>query len=226
MIICGFFCCFFGSILIAWAVALLLAVAASAATFLIVYNFIPYDVPRTVITLVLLGSVAAGLVVGYFGYKWSKSHSIYVPIIGGWGGLALATLLLQGVFHVENRIATLITAAAGAVLGGMVANQFKAKLKWIGTAVIGSYILMRGVALSVGRLPIGETGDSVLRKDQVAAAKADTAYALAYLAGGIGLAVLGALFQWKFFASKVEEDDDDYKKDGQDEGSKFWCFKK
>jgi len=92
LIIGGFLCCFFGSILIAWAVALLLAVAGSLGIFLIVYNLIPYDVPRAVLTLLLLVSLGAGVVVGRFGYKWSKSHSIYVPIIGGWGGLVLATL--------------------------------------------------------------------------------------------------------------------------------------
>lgn len=149
LIIGGFLCCFFGSILIAWAVALLLAVAGSLGIFLIVYNFIPYDVPRAVLTLLLLGSLGAGVVVGRFGYKWSKSHSIYVPIIGGWGGLVLATLLLGLLFPQANQIASLAAAVIGALLGGLLANHFKAKLKWMGTAAIGSYILIRGLQLVV-----------------------------------------------------------------------------
>jgi len=211
LIIGGFLCCFFGSILIAWAVALLLAVAGSLGIFLIVYNFIPYDVPRAVLTLLLLGSLGAGVVVGRFGYKWSKSHSIYVPIIGGWGGLVLATLLLGLLFPRANQIASLAAAVIGALLGGLLANHFKAKLKWIGTAAVGSYILTTGV-----RLAIANNGEHA---KTVAGATPEAGHALGYLAGGIILAILGALFQWKYFASKVEEDDDDYKKDDHDEGT-------
>lgn len=63
--------------------------------------------------------------------------------------------------------------------------------------------------------------------DHVAGTKANfTGAGIGYLVGGIVLAILGALFQWKYFASKVDEDDDDYKKDGLDEDSSFWSFKK
>jgi len=220
LIIGGFLCCFLGSILIAWAVALLLAVAASVGTFLIAYNFIPYDVPSAVITLLLLGSIGAGLVAGHFGYKWSKSHSIYVPIIGGWAGLVAASLLLN-LFSSEvfglNQYAQVAGVLVGALLGGIVANHFKAKLKWIGTAAVGSYILTTGVRLAI--TDNGHQHTKTVYTKTVAGATPEAGHALGYLAGGIILAVLGALFQWKYFASKVEEDDDDYKKDDHDEGT-------
>jgi len=97
-----------------------------------------------VIILLLLGSTGAGFVVGRFGYRLSKKHSIYVPIIGGFGGLFLS-LLLNGVLNTSNGIARLAIDVVGVLLGGVLANHFKAKLKWIGTAAIGSYIFTQGV---------------------------------------------------------------------------------
>lgn len=145
-----------------------------------------------------------------------------MSILGGWLGIVLVMFLLK-MASIKNQNVLLGCSLLAAVGFGMLANKFKAGIKRLGTAFIGAFIVIRGIASYAGGLP-SEFAES---KEEAAAldyGSKEAVFVYAYFAGFLVLGIFGFWVQRKYL-ELPEEDDSKYDEmKGEDEAKVCGCF--
>lgn len=201
----GILMTFFGAKFLFQFVAFGFALFVTGILFLFSYNFfLPHDKVWVMIAFLFLCSVAAGYI-SYQCYSFAKTWA--VSLISAWGGLALGLILIKLTF-IQNATLTLAAGSASAVAGAIFGKKLNLLVRSCGTALFGSYLIIKGVNEYLGGLPLG-----MLSGEQLISGELDYPVYL-YLAGFIGLVVQGWKFQMKSMKAKS---DDDYKYE-QEEG--------
>lgn len=124
---------------------------------------------------------------------------------------------------VKNQNVVLGLSLLAAVGFGILANKFKAGIKRLGTAFIGSFIVIRGIASYAGGLPseFAETKKEAAALDY---ASNDALFVYAYFAGFIVLGIFGFWVQRKYLELPEEDDDKFDEMKGEDESKVCGCF--
>jgi len=155
-IILGFVLCFFGSRFILYCIAALVFVTVNVIIMGIAYNFNVFFDPQDlqpnvpVIVGLLLLSIIAGSAIAFYSLKFAKNYS--GPILAGWCGFALSTLLLSPIKAIGNtvRLVLIIISVIACIYIG---KKYNKHIKSIGTAFIGSFFMMHGIGAYAGGFP-------------------------------------------------------------------------
>jgi hypothetical protein len=175
--------CFAGSKFLFWIITTLIFVVSDALMFLLAFNlFIDLKSPTgLVIGVLCFTTVVAGLI-AYFGNK--AAQKLAVPILGGCAGAALLDITVK-TFDVTNvyvNMAALVIGGAGGAYAGLHLDRH---VKTISTAIIGSFLFFRGLGFYLPGYPGMEMADDPENVEY-------DPTALAYIAGNIVFAILGA----------------------------------
>jgi len=196
-------------------VAILIALIVTVILFMTSYNlFIPQDkVSTTLVVIVMIVCALIGLAVAFFSYKFSKAWAI--PLVAAIGGAMLGLVLFK-LIGVHNGYVTIAGAVLGALGGGCLGKIFNRHVRSIGTAFIGSYLIIRGIGMYAGGYP-SET--DMIKHGSHAAKGAAFWY---YFSGLIVLTIIGSLVQFRLFRDEGKDDGDAF--NGEDESRKCGCF--
>ena len=196
---------FYGARFMFQAIGLILAVFVTSFLFMMSYNlFLPHD------NLWLLGfflfiCAFLGGYVSYISYSFAKTWG--VSLISAWAGLAVGLIIAKVFF--DNATLTLLTAIAASLTSAYLGKKLNVFVKSFGTAIFGSYCIIKGIGGYAGGLPKNIfTGSEHIQQ-------VDLDYkAYLYISSFVLLAVFGSKFQSKSMKAKS---DDDYSME-QDEG--------
>lgn len=150
----------------------------------------------------LIAAIGLGLGAAYLSYRFTVRWA--VPIVAGAGG-AFGFKLLSNLAEIRNEyavISILILGAVGGVFIGIKLNEF---VRTIGTAFLGSYILIRGFGFFFGGFPEGASDVNVHK------IKGDDKIVF-YFIGFVTAFVAGSVVQYKLFhhdeeLKKAQEED-------------------
>ena len=141
-ILLGALMTFAGAKFLFYLVAVCIAFFVTIAFYLFFSNL--FFGPSTEIGLkvfVLILALAFGGTAAYFGYKFTRAWAIAIVAAGAG---VMAFKLLLSLCGVMNNYVECVYFLAGAVIGALIGKKFNNFVRTIGTAFIGSYILMRG----------------------------------------------------------------------------------
>ena len=214
MIVIGAAMCFYGAKFILWVIGFLIFASIQGFFLSISYSLSLVD-PVTLAKEkeagggnslgIAIGIAIVGIIVGgvasYYLTKFANKFA--VPIIA-FGTAAIAVFMLTKPIIRHN---TLVQSAIVLIAAGFAAwfsNRVQRYIKTIGTAIIGAFLLARGVGEYVGGFPklLDKVATDGLDPDEVNVE--DTAKpALAYLAAIIVLSVGGSFVQFKYTCTEV-----------------------
>lgn len=186
-----------------------IALIVTSISFLLIFNlFVPVTASKGVVGGVLFLCVLVGALVTFLTYKITIKAA--VPVLAGICGImgAWALYRLTGIHKPVVRILFLV---GGFGLGSFFGHKLQRHIKTIGTAFIGSNIIISGVSMYAGNIDVPNNAD---------VKKVPTAF-WGYLIGWIVLFVSGSLVQKKLFAA--EDDKEDAFAD-EDEAKRCGCF--
>lgn len=152
LVLIGAALAFAGAKFIFYAFAALIFMLISGLCFMIFYNVMP---PEKTSLGVLIGGLLVSVILGalfayYLGYKFAKEWS--VALVGAWAGIVLG-LVGSKVAGVTNGTVTLGMALVCGLIGGYLGRKWRRGLKSFGTAFVGAFLMIRGVACYVGGYP-------------------------------------------------------------------------
>ena len=131
--------------------AALVSLLVAAILFLASYNwFLPETTGKGLLVGVLFVCSIIGMVAGYFAYKSGQKFA--VPLLGAWVGIAVGLSLIR-VVGVNSKAASAGVAIVGAFAGAFLGHKLNRLIRSLGTAIIGSYLLIRGIATYAGGYP-------------------------------------------------------------------------
>ena len=215
LIILGGIMAFFGSKFLFQVFGLIIGTVAATILFMLSYAlFLPVDAATGFVAGVIIACVALGGLFAYFSYRFTKTFT--VPILGAVAGVVIFLMLAKTV-KLHQKKYTLIVALVGAIVGWFLAYKLRRLVKAGGTALIGSFLLVRGVGFYAPGFP--NELDINDAKDIAKNPNANLAV-IGYLAGFVILAIVGTVFQLKNHDHHEEEDE--FK--GEDEAKTCGCF--
>jgi len=218
-IVLGLILTFYGSKFLVTVFGLLVFLLTQVLIWAILYNthlFKPEDVEEEKATIIAIGLVVAALggVAAYYMAKFADKYA--VSLISGWVG-GIVGLMVIGATHIPGG-AKLAIIAVFALAAGYYSFKVRRYMKSAGTAIIGSFILFRGIGNYVGGYPevmssaAHADGNTQASVDAIAALDNEAkGYFLFYLGGTIAFAVLGTWVQLTY-VEKKEEDSEDFMK--------------
>ena len=212
LIVMGLAFTFAGAKFLFFGFAALVFLLVSALLFLIIYNFLPVSAGLPVVIGTLVVSILAGFGVSFFTFKFGKEWA--VCLLAAWGGIVLALIIVE-LFGITNPMIELVLVVVLAVGCGYVGKQMNKLIRCLGTAFVGAFLIVRGIAFYAGGYPseFGSIDAEDLKEDSSL---------LAYFIGFLLITVVGTLCQLYFFRNEGK-DDDDYMAT-EDEGRKCGCF--
>jgi hypothetical protein len=206
---------FAGAKFLVFVVAVLVGILVDVVLFMLSYNlFFANDTKAGVTIGVLVFTTLVGIVAAIFAHKLAKNWA--VSIIAAWAGIAIGITLIK-VFGVENTMVSLVTAILFAVLGFYLGKKLNKFVKTAGTAIIGSFLLVRGVGSYLGGYPGMSFGEDVQGGNVEW-----TPAILGYVGGTIVLAIVGSIVQNRLFKD-LDTDSNDYMENDKEAG-KCGCF--
>lgn len=221
LIVVGIIMTFFGSRFMQFMIAFLVCFGVTCALSLVGYNFLNSEKAQMWhLILLLVLALAFGILAGYFAWQFAKNWA--TTILAFWLGI-MATLMILKLAKVSNQNITLIAAGVGGVIGAYIGSKYNRGIKQFGTAIIGSFILIRGVSTYIGNFPSEFSEDEATKKLLNPDNGTVLYYTLGYLVAFIVLALVGAWFQRR----KLPPEDEDQKNDmmdGEDEAKVCGCF--
>lgn len=193
-------------------IVLSVAVAGVSAglAFILIFNlFIPVTASKGVVGFFLAVCILLGGVVVFLTYKVTTRAA--VPVLAAICGLFVMRVLYRrtGLHSTPVRIAFLAT---GIALGAYLGNKVQGHMKTIGTAFIGSNIIINGVSMYAGNIDMPSNPGEMK--------EVPTAF-WAYLAGWVFLFVSGSIVQKRLFADLEKEEDAFH---DEDEAKRCGCF--
>jgi len=218
LILCGLVLTFAGRKLLIPAFAFLVFLAVTGILFMVSYNFMPsgYVVPVWLAVL-LAGSMVCGGVVAWFTKRFAEEWSM--ALLAAWGGVVLG-LLIAKMVGVRSGAASLGIAVAGGLVGGYLGRKMNHLVKCLGTAFVGSFLVVRGVGCLAPKA-FAYPSEFQMSAAVAGGAGAQTAIWL-YLGGLVVLTVSGTLLQLYLFRDEGADKDDLFER--QEEGRVCGCF--
>uniref|UniRef100_A0A7S3ISL7 Transmembrane protein 198 n=1 Tax=Strombidium inclinatum TaxID=197538 RepID=A0A7S3ISL7_9SPIT len=180
--------------------------------FLLFYNLLPLSSPNVAQVVSFLAAIAIGFGSAWCSYKFAQDWA--VPLLAAWGGIVTA-LILANLLHVTSSTVELILVIVGAGVFGYLGKKMNRFIRCLGTAFVGSFLLMRGIACYAGGYP---SEASQFDPEDIK----ENAATLAYMVGLIVTTVVGTLVQLYIFRDENKDDDDFMAQ--QDEGRTCGCF--
>jgi len=220
LIVFGGFMTFAGAKFVPAFVSILVGILVDVVLFSLSYNlFFQTSTGSGVVIGVLVFTTLLGCLAVYFAYRVAKGWA--TAILGAWAGIAIGVTLIK-LFGVENIIVTLVTALLFGALGVYVGKKYNRFIRSVGTAIIGSFLLVRGIGSYAGGYP----GMNFANDAQTGDAQWTPAI-IGYAVGTVVFAIVGSIVQGKLF--KHDDDEDQGKADydmmkNEDEGKKCGCF--
>jgi hypothetical protein len=150
--------------------------------------------------LILAIALAVGAAYAFFRLVKHWGSSIIAALAGGMAVKFLFTLI--GVLNGWAQLVGMILGAAGGFYAGL---KLEVYVKTIGTAFLGSYIMMRGFGFVFGGFPNSASDIKSATKNNMV---------IYYMLGFIVTFIAGSVIQYKFFHEALEHEHD--KKDGDD----------
>lgn len=191
--------CFYGTKFLFQVMGLIIGCVVTSFLFLLSYAlFLPVDAKTGMVAGVLVFCVVLGAVFSYYTYKLTRSYT--VPILGAIGGVVVF-LMVARLLKLKKPI-NIVASVAGGALGWFLADRFKRIIRAAGTALVGSFILVRGVGMYLPGYPSDLSNANSLIKNPHANMEA-----IAYIAGFVVLAIVGTIFQMKTQEMPEEEDE-------------------
>ena len=216
-IILGLILTFYGSKFIISVFGLLIFLLTEVVFWGILYNtkmFKPEEIEDKKALIIGVGVVlfALGGVVAYYMARFADKYA--VSLITGWVGGIVGFMFIGATPMPAPAKILIIAALAGAA--GYYSFKVQRYMKSAGTAIIGSFILFRGIGNYVGGYPEVMSHHGSGESDQVDAAlekmnDEEKGYFLFYLGGTIAFAVLGTWVQLTY-VQKIEEEEEDFMK--------------
>ena len=152
MVILGVFYVIFGLKMFKVTIFLFAMVTIVAFFLLVSFGFIISDGAGRWVGWIILG---IGVLIGALaGYCLLKCVRIGIFLLGAWPG-AVCGLLLYNLFlhYIAGNILLWIVVGALFIAGGIVALCLEDHAIIIGTSVLGSYFIVRGISLVAGEYP-------------------------------------------------------------------------
>lgn len=194
----------------------LIGFISSIILFLFCYSlFLPINAETGFVVGVIVGCVILGGVIAYFSYRLTKSY--IVPILGSIGGIVVFLMLVK-ILRLKKKYWNFIFTVVGAVVGWVVAHKLRNFVKASGTALIGSFMFVRGV----GCYAPGYPNEFQMNAAELVKNPNENLEIIGYLAGFVVLTIIGTIFQMKT-QGVIEEDEDDAFKN-QDESAVCGCL--
>mmetsp|Transcript_44060 Transcript_44060/g.59731 ORF Transcript_44060/g.59731 Transcript_44060/m.59731 type:complete len:137 (+) Transcript_44060:765-1175(+) len=127
-------------------IGILTTVAAVALLFYT--TFLSQDTEEWVFWTTLGGAIVGGIIVGYLLAKFIK---VGAAILAGWGGFTCGLLLNEAVlYRFESEVLFWISCSVCALIAAFISFKFFEHAIIISTAIIGSYLLIRGISFYAG----------------------------------------------------------------------------
>jgi len=204
-IIVGLIMCFLGSKFLFQIVGLLIGLVTAAIVFSATYTmFLPTNIEFGPLIGVIILCIVLGGIVSFFSYKFTKNWA--TQILSTFGGVVVF-LMIGKTFQLKNGLYNVLIGVAGAGFGFFIGNKFEHLIKAVATALIGSFLIMRGVGCYAPGYP-NEIGDSMPNPKE-------NFEVYLYLGGFVIFTVVGSIFQMKKFRDEIEKDDDFMKSESE-----------
>jgi len=196
----------------------LVGLLVTAVLFLTCYNFFldPSKSGMGALIGLLVFTTLVGGAVGYFAYKFGKAWA--VSVLAAWAGIAIGVTLVK-LLGIKGTKAPVVAAMLGAASGFYFGKKFNRFIRSVGTALIGSFLLVRGIGAYAGNYP-SETNfvNDVKDGGSLTYNKA----IIGYFGGMVVLTIAGSLVQLRLFRDEETDKEDMFA--GEDEGRKCGCF--
>lgn len=204
LIVVGLVMCFYGSRFLPFMIAFLVALGVTGVIGLIGYNFLnPMKSTMMHIVILLIVALIFGIIAGILAWKLARNWG--TKILAFWCGILLAIMILK-MAQVQNQNITLVAAAAGGVIGLIIGHYFKQGIEKFGTAFVGSFMIIRGLACYIGHFP-SEFNTGAAQKLVDGKSNSDLFYVIGYVIAFIVIAIGGAVFQYKKLPEYASEAD-------------------
>ena len=209
VIVIGIFLCFFGRRVEQATKLIVCALFVPLILIMIVYGF--FTVDNSWAPYVILGvGLAAGIGLGILFIIFEK---FFGAILGAGLGYIIAVAIYNTCLQYVKLNATLVyylTIAGGIILFAILGYCLYKTLLVIGTAIIGGYLIVRGISLYAGGFPNESTVvDLLMKKEYEELVEFNTPIVYAYLGGFVLLAILGSWVQFKLFGKKEEKPEEE-----------------
>ena len=209
--IVGMFFVLKGSALFFISLSLVCGLSLTTVVSLIVFsNFGHKFSSLNVVWFVVVGLFVLGLVLGCVLSKFIKTSCI---IIGGVVGFVAASFLYQIIIQFVTSDPTTmqyIIYAICILFGAFLGYKAQELIKVVATSVIGAFVVVRGLAFSLGGFPDTQIlADIIKHKEYDLLEEYVSLYVLLYLVGFVGLIILGVWFQCKG-EKKSKSDEKEY----------------
>lgn len=214
LIVFGAIMCFAGSKSLAVMLATLVCVLVTGLTTMVGFNFLTPEKATMVslIILIVVGLIVGGLV-GYFAFKIADQWGM--TLLGFAAGIMLGLMILK-LTQVQNQNASLGAAAFGGVVGGYIGFKYKERILKFGTAFIGAFFIIRGIAIYVGNFP-SEFSSKEIADGDFNYSGTMLYYTIGYFVGFLLFFIVGACVQHRM-AEKGAKGNDENAFDGEEEG--------
>jgi len=220
LIAAGIAMAFFGSKFIFIVFGFLVGTISTGAAFLFFYTLVMKNSsPQGFVIALVFASVVIGVAVSYFTYKFAKAWA--VALIAAFGGFVVGALIV-GALGITKPIAEIALVILGAGLGLFVGKKFNGFVRAVGTSVIGSFMIVRGIGMYAPGYP---SEISVLNKAKAGNLNFKSEIYM-YFGGFVVLAIGCSIFQWVQYKEHEETKDDDFMT-GEDaeEGNTCSCLR-
>ena len=127
----------------------------SAAAMILLFALIyPKNAPEYAVWLSLIGSLGLGYGVGYLVQKYAR---VGVLLIGAWMGALLGSLIYASIIVKIQGESTLValwlTILICSIAVAILSQVFFDHTVIVGSAIVGSYVLVRGISVYIGGFP-------------------------------------------------------------------------
>lgn len=210
-ILLGLFELFLGKKLAAATTFILTAVAIVSISFVLFFQFIIPKTQKQEIVWVVLGiSTVLGLVLGFF---LSKLTKVFIALLGAFVGYLIGTLLYSFFFsRIDgNQDAILwITVAVCMLIGLLLAYFFSDGILISTTAIIGGYLIIRGISLYAEGFPNESVLVQLMKNGEYEEMKSYLNFKVyLYLIGWLVLVVIGIIVQININRETKDKDIDE-----------------
>lgn len=201
LIIFGAIMTFKGQALIFKLFGAIVSLVAAGIIFGMIYAlFLPVNTNTGLLLGVIVAALGLGALIAYFTNKITKK--LIVPILGAVSGIVVF-LMIAKIFSFNKGLYNTLFAIAGAILGWFLGFKFDSIIKSLSTALIGSFLLVRGIGCYAPGYP------SEFNVSSIATNPNQNIETIGYLAAFVILAIAGFIYQAKTTKTQEEANEDD-----------------
>ena len=144
LIVLGALMTFAGAKFLFYAIAAIIMVGVSGASFVLAFNLFLSSLSGVVQVAGLVGCILLGCAASYFTYQLAQSYA--AAIISTAVGVSIALAVTSAM---KNPVVKAVVLVLGGLVGFYIGKTFNKYVKSIGTAVIGSTMLVAGILVEM-----------------------------------------------------------------------------